>query len=503
MSEPKTTVIYAPNAVYFEPDEGYKYCKLGYTRDRRVNVLIEPGDQVAYAQYQMWGAAGVGAWTDLPSAIEDGLYVIPVTLPRLATLGTEIVGPWTLTDGETLTIAAFNSSGAYAEETITLATADFADISAATAAELAAVIADQAANVTATEVDDALRLRAVNAADGDSFLTVTENDTAEALGLGYGNGTTVHSEWRQDKGDRAYRGLSADEKTIFVRFRDAAEGTPSAVLSDWVVLDTMAPVLPMDLRNLFGFGLPLVRGDGIPFPEDHLYDLCLTAMDKMEEWLHVYLTPTRIVSAIEHRDDDNLRRRYDYDVSEAAYDFRNRDAHQWWFMELRNYPIIGIPSMKLVFLTNAEVMDFPSEWIKVYPKTGQLHVTPGGAGLANFAISAGGRYMPVGVNHYSRLPQYIRIDYTVGWERGQLPADVWEATCKLAAISLFNMAGDAVEFGTSSRSLSDGVISQSWSSTAGVENALLGARIIQYKKELVDFEKRARTRYRRPNLVVV
>lgn len=502
MSTPKATIIYRPGDVYFEPDEGYPYCKLGFTGDRRVHLLLEPGD-ATYTHYAMFGAAGAGVWTALPEAAETGRYVVPVTLASVAGLVSENAGPFALADGMALSVAAFDATGRYVVETVTFRTASFTNIGAATAPEVAAAVNLQSVNVLAAAVEDQVKLTAKNARAGESFVTVMESPAADALGLGYGAGTTNYSEWRESQGKPSWRGLSASSRRVCVRFRKGASGAKSASVFDDVVLDTVCPVLPCHVRNLFGFGLPLVRGDGTAFTDKQMYELCLAGISRMEETLHLYLSPVRLAAAPERRAAENLRQRYDFDLAESPYDYRERDALAWWFLELRNYPVIGTPRIRFVFVTDMTVMEAPDLWIKVYPNVGQVHITPGGAGLANFALTTGGRYLPIGMGMYSRLPQYVWVDYTAGFRRADLPADVWEHTCKMAAISLFNIAGDAVEFGTSSRSLSDGVISQSWSATAGVENALLGARIIQYKKELEDFLKRAVGRYRRPRLAVV
>jgi len=496
------TIVYEPGKVSFEPREGYPYLKLGYERDRRVRVLLEP--ETGQNQYQVFGAIAQSSsdWKALPDAAETGKYLVSVTLSKDARLVTEEAAPWALTDKTSLTIAARDGDGKYAEETVTIAAAGFADIGAATATELAAVINAACSNITAEVVaDNYVMLKSVSKDEPYIAIVNDDDDVGETIGLGYGNNTTIYGAWREQLGRPAPRGLGAQWRKVYVRFRHD-EGAPGSLLSDWIVWDTTFPLLPMDVRLRYLFGIPLTRADGTVYTDEDLYELCLAAVSRIEAFCHVYMTPTRFMAHPDRRT-GTYRKRFDYDLEDSPYDYDARDAREWWYMTLRHYPIIGTPTLRLVFLTDQEVFVFPEQWVKVYHRTGQLHITPGGTGLTNFAIGLGGQYMPITGMLYRNLPQYCWVDYTAGWQKGEIPAVVLDAACKMAAISIMHIAGDAVEFGTSSRSLSDGVISQSWSSTAGVENALLGARINQYKKELEAFEKQFAGRWRRPKVIII
>lgn len=73
-----------------------------------------------------------------------------------------------------------------------------------------------------------------------------------------------------------------------------------------------------------------------------------------------------------------------------------------------------------------------------------------------------------------------------------------------AAMPILDTAGDLVlGAGIASQSISIDGISQSISSTSGVENAAYGARKMQYRKQLEDIDKQIRRRYRRMNMFTV
>lgn len=512
MSAPKATIIYKPGEVYFDLNTGYRYCKLGFDNQRVVSVLLEPPD-AEYTQYQVVGAVAQSGltWRDLPSALETGKYVVELTLSARASLITPQAGPWALEEGMRLTVESLSDAGALLTETFLVQSAHYEDVSAATAGELAAAINAQLVGVTAVDLDGRLTLRSARAKDG--FIRVSSPDAMEeVLGLIEDYACTCYSVTQEARNEPAWRGLGAQTKRIFVRFgkpvATAGEGEEATVtasdwVGDWVVYDITLPIQPRQVRNLFGFGLPLVRLDGTPFSDVDLYKVCLSAISHMEKFLRIYLTPTRLLARPDLRV-PAVRARFDYDYADDPYDWDARDAMSWSYLTLRHYPVIGTPKVKLVYINNQEVLDIPQEWLKVHHRTGQVNITPGGTGMTNYAIGLGGRFLPLtGIGLSGNIPQYIWIDSTVGFESGQIPPVVWEHICKLAAVSLFTIAPDGQEFGAASRSLSDGVLSQSVTNTGSGQTPLMGARIKQYKDEIADFERRYRGAFRRPPVTVI
>lgn len=507
----KATIIYPPQSVHFEPDTGYPFCKMGFENRRLVNLLLEPDTASAYTQYQVFGAvSGDGAWRNLPAA-SNGYRVATAALCAEARLIGALSGPFALAAAMSMSVVTLDAAGKRVEETFTINDDDYEDAGAATADEVADAFNAQVAGAVAEAVADAVMISAVRKPDG--FLQLSSIDGLdELLGFGQENNCTCYSIMQEVMGEPSWRGLSAEWKRICVRFRkqkDAVEGEEepqydvSEVVSDWVVLDTVCPILPKHVRNLFGFGVPIMRADGVPFPDVDLYRICLASISKIEQFMHVFLTPVRLMTNATART-PAVRPRFDYDLSVDPYDWKYPDMRSWSYMPLRHYPIIGTPSIKLVYINGQPVVDIPAQWLKVYHRTGQLHITPGGTSLSNFAIGVGGQFLPIyGTSQHSTIPQYIWVDYSAGFASGQLPPAVWDACCKLAAVSLFQINSDAHEFGTAGRSLSDGVISQSWSGTGSGGNPLMGARIQQYQKELQEFERLYRGKFRRPTMAVV
>jgi len=145
-----------------------------------------------------------------------------------ASLGTGAAGPFALVDGDTLNLRV-DSSGSPVNLSLTFAAADFEEISAATAEEIAAVVnADpglQAAGMSATAVDGRLFLQTQGEGEDASF-TLTGGTSIGALGW---NGVTDaaitgHSNGVDVRLAGAFTG-AADQHVTFRPLGDGVVGT--------------------------------------------------------------------------------------------------------------------------------------------------------------------------------------------------------------------------------------------------------------------------------------
>jgi flagellar hook-associated protein FlgK len=180
-----------------------------------------------------------------------------------ASLGTGAAGPFALGDGETLEL-----SGPSGPFTVTLDQADFFEITAATAAELAEVLnADpnmQANGLRASVVADRLFIQTEGGGAGESF-SVTGGS---ALGeLGWTAGTTLTGA---DTGSTvtvtgAYSGAT-NEELLFVPRGDGDVGTTPGLLVD--VFDSSGElVTTLDVGDTYlpGTQLEVVEGVNVSF----------------------------------------------------------------------------------------------------------------------------------------------------------------------------------------------------------------------------------------------
>ena len=474
-SADKVSIIYPPNSAFLEQGSGHPYVGLHYENERRINVLLERRPDRSYSQYQIFG--GVTGSADWKSVTfdADGRALVQAVLTEKAVLVSTVAAPFALWDGATFTVSTLDATGVYLTDTCVFRAGDFANIGAATVNEVVAAITAQCPRVVAQVVaENGLKLSSIS---GNSILVLACNDDClDVLGFEFDNRSTVYS--------KRLRGFGSQMKRIYVQYQ-TNDQVRSDVLSDWIVYDTSLPVLPKFIRNTMGFGIPLTRQDGMPIPDEDICEQILFATGQLEEFCQVFVMPTRIRANPDAR---QMRAEIDYDRAEPGYDYDYRDAKQWWITKLRSFPVISVDKVELVYYTGAKVFEFPAGWFKLFPRTGQLQITPTGGDLSKFTLALGSQYLPLTAPFQTRrVPQYIWIDYTAGYKPEELPQSMREAIAKLATINVFTVAGDAKYFGLTSLNIADGAVSENLSMTRGGATSLLGSRIEQYKKDLQQF----------------
>ena len=92
---------------------------------------------------------------------------------------------------------------------------------------------------------------------------------------------------------------------------------------------------------------------------------------------------------------------------------------------------------------------------------------------------------------------FYAVDYEAGFETSDdIPDDLRQIIGKACAISLLNIIGDGLMSGFSSSSLSMDGISESFSSTQSATSAYFGARIAVYQKEVQEYIKNNKYKFR-------
>jgi hypothetical protein len=251
--------------------------------------------------------------------------------------------------------------------------------------------------------------------------------------------------------------------------------------------DTNLPTVE-EVRNRWCFGLPLNKEDGEVMPDEDIKQYIDGARQLVERKLGIYLKPTVIACNPEER---GLVQGVDYEVAEPPYDYDVTQYLQWGFMQLRERPVQQLTGLKLVLPNGQIIMDFMTrpEWIKLYPRQGQLHIVPYAGDPTLFALLGGTQsgYPFVTGQINSQLPQMFYVDYVAGYPLNGIPEDVRNVIAKIAAIDVLGIAGDAVLAGVASLSTSIDGLSESFSTTASATNATYGAHILQYQKEVDAF----------------
>ena len=264
-------------------------------------------------------------------------------------------------------------------------------------------------------------------------------------------------------------------------------------------------VTPDELRYVYAFGNELVAPNYQTITDETLKEYVNQGIASLEKDLDIklikriykYRTPIgqteRDLSAF---GDAGL----DYEWSEG-YDFNAKNVNEdYMYLKLRRRPVISIENVKWKDPTGADVIDI-AQWLKPNYEKGSLEFFPSAGSLASLPAS-----YAVGNNIFSRIlrgrntyPDAFFVDYTVGFEDVRYLRKKWPELFKvvgmLAAINLLNDYGDGRSPGLASSSISLAGISESYSTTQSATNALFGARILSFEKQLKDFYKKNKNKY--------
>lgn len=254
-----------------------------------------------------------------------------------------------------------------------------------------------------------------------------------------------------------------------------------------------------DMRYTFAWGIDMVASDelGSEVEEEQLEYCVECAMAEFEKSFmidirrRVYKTEpdSSLVQGVKWRDG------VDYTDEEYPYDF---DKVKWLncgFVQLRHKPVISIEKAGFYSPWDTLMLDIKN-WVRVYPKPGQLAIVPKGPFLMGVGYAGSGLLMAQPHLFGMNYPQGFKFDYTTGFKTSDfVPNDLRNAIGMLAAINLLNWMGDGLMAGYSSSSVSLDGLSEAFSSTQSATNAYFGARILQYLKWLKDFDKTNKYKY--------
>ena len=227
------------------------------------------------------------------------------------------------------------------------------------------------------------------------------------------------------------------------------------------------------LRNTFLFGIPLSDSNsGREMSDEELQGFIDTSYEYLEYLYDIVVLPSKITD--EHQDffmDQAARSYFSIDV--------NRVPILWDAKERDKYPIV----VNAYYGEGINNFKFPSEWLRVNPTTGSIHVYPTFGSMGSFLHQFTAASFTLGTFRSEYIPQYYEIEYCAGFN--PIPRYINSIIGKLATIYLFNILGDILlGAGIASYSLSLDGLSQSISTTQSAMYSAYSARIEMYKKEL-------------------
>lgn len=232
-----------------------------------------------------------------------------------------------------------------------------------------------------------------------------------------------------------------------------------------------------ELKNIYLFGVDLTNDDGIEFPDELYRHAIMSAIAQVETELDIAVQPTKLTE---------------------TYDFWVRDYERFMFLQLANKPVISVEKVSLEFPSGTDLIEFPSEWIRVKNFGGQLEVLPSRGTFSQLLVSAAGGFLPLVFGGSDYIPDLIKVEYTAGFlpattgfgkqsinEAQRLTHALKEVIGKKASYGPLNIAGDlVVGAGIANKSLSIDGLSQTIGTTSSATNSGYGSRLVQYDREI-------------------
>lgn len=233
-------------------------------------------------------------------------------------------------------------------------------------------------------------------------------------------------------------------------------------LGDDPILDSILSVA--DLKAIYLFGVDLTNDRGEPFPDLMFKWGIRAAIAQLERELDIKIKPTQIVE---------------------RYDYYRADYLTWTIIKLRQSPVLSVASVKVMWPSNTEVINFPAEWIQLRADVGQVNIVPTSGTFSQVLMTAGGSFLPLVASGREFVPNILEVDYTCGFAAGECPAEIREVLGMMATFGPLNIAGDLIAgAGIASQSVSMDGLSQSINTTSSATNSGYGSRILQYKSRI-------------------
>jgi len=263
-----------------------------------------------------------------------------------------------------------------------------------------------------------------------------------------------------------------------------------------------AIITPDELRYVYAFGTPLeAPGSGHQYTDEQLWWYIDTALGLLELDLSYHFMKRRVrCRPLIHnvpRTDIPAGEVYDWD---DPYDYRIESYPNFMYLKLRERPIISILSVKWYDPMGNLIREI-TDWAKPNYKTGSVEFYPTGS-LGSLPLLMGSAFpfvIPGVLEGWRSYPDAFAVDYEVGYEKA---ADVWRlhkdipsVVGKLAAINLLNDFGDGRTAALATSSVGLSGLSESFSTTMSATNAMYGARINEFLKELEKWWERNKLKY--------
>lgn len=251
----------------------------------------------------------------------------------------------------------------------------------------------------------------------------------------------------------------------------------------------------LKLEQLFGIPLSLVdplTGLTITYPDSAIEQSIRAAVNTFERRLLVDLWTRKVVCrpTVTH---PSYVQGPDYDIAEDPLDYSATTYYAYGYFRLRRYPIQSVQQVQLRFPESTNIFTYPTEWLRVNAKHGQVQVLAVAGAGSPAIISREGGFLPLltGGLLQSDVPQLIYCDYTSGLDFTDAAVreeyeDLFLALKKQAAIAVLQGVGRGYKPGINSESLSEDGQSESTSYYRG-KGGIFGPEIEMLTQDVEKF----------------
>jgi len=227
-------------------------------------------------------------------------------------------------------------------------------------------------------------------------------------------------------------------------------------------------ISPKEIRDIYLFGVNIKDQNGASLDDEAVKFYIRSAQGQLEDYLYV---------------------KFKKQVIEESLTFYSEDFLRWGFIKT-TYQVVCPLLLEGWFNTTKQVT-YPKGWLSVKTSNTQddvhrqINLVPAGSSTTHSeALTISGVVPQLGYAGWKDIPNYWKVRYVTGFTK--MPAELVDIVGKLAAIQLFNIAGDLIlgSAGIASQSLSIDGLSQSISTTSSATNSGYGSRILMYTNEL-------------------
>jgi hypothetical protein len=276
---------------------------------------------------------------------------------------------------------------------------------------------------------------------------------------------------------------NSDQQTLTTEFTPLLTDKLSVYYEEVVIVALPSGFTTAMLQSDYLFGLDLKDQIGRTLPDQVLANKITIAITRLQRELKDFSIIPQTVGAPGPCDSPAPT----FDITEDPYDYDLNDYMNWGFLVLRRKPVISVQRIRLIYPTGQNIITYPSNWIKIYHKFGQIQIVPMAGSFSQYPlIGQGAMYLPLMSGFLTKsIPQLIYVDYTAGL--AAVPADMTDAIYKMAAIDILRNAGQSKAPGVASLSTSADGLSENTTLTQSANTTLYGAQIKEYQADVKQF----------------